>query len=87
MTKEKNKAVAASWRSAKRKVSTYMTQIENNGLRWWVDQQRISIRGFARLINVPASTVDNWLKVKRISKVAKMAIEGGLIKRYFERYQ
>lgn len=62
----------------KNKVSVDMKKIDTIGLREFIKSTGMSIRGFARVLGVNSKTVDNWLRVQRLSGVARKAIEGGL---------
>lgn len=62
----------------KKNVYEDMKKIDTVGLRTFIESTGMSIRGFARVLGVNSKTVDNWLRVQRISGVARKAIEGGL---------
>jgi len=64
-----------------KRVARELAAIESAGLRKWISDQSMSIRGFARMIGVSSKTVDNWLRVDRLTDVARKAIEAGLMKR------
>lgn len=71
--------LAVAGKVVKKKVASQMMRIDKIGLRDFIYERRLSIRGFARMVGISSKTVDNWLRVERLSGVARKAIEGGLV--------
>ncbi len=66
-------------------VGKQMAKIEESGLKEWLGERRLSVRGFAKQIDVSSTTVDSWIASGRLTKVAKKAIEAGLIRMALDR--